>query len=95
MPIHLQVIYKFCQSANLGSVCPPDFPYLKVYDTPSHGDICRNELIHGYDIGWVCPMHCVVQLNMDNNGEPFCLASITDTKPCRVNSGTELELIYI
>jgi len=60
--------------------CPPAFPNL---DTShrymiEHGDVCRNEKVHGYNVGWTCPCGCVSV----GNRHPWCVQNGT---PCRIN----------
>lgn len=67
----------------LDRVCPPDFPNLRTrHENPRHGDVCRNEKVHGYKIGWVCPKQCALTW-----GAPFCQESNMNKEPCRVNIG--------
>ena len=61
--------------------CPPGFPNLDRKTGSNHGDVCRNDLIHGLNQGWNCVAGCCGQ-----NSDPWCVMSGTTNSPCRVDS---------
>ena len=69
--------------------CPFTFPNFDMSHRhePYHGDVCRNEKIHGYNVGWTCPCGCV----STGNRAPWCEK---DGEPCRV-TGLFIDVIMI
>jgi len=73
---------KLCPSECSSEVkCPPEFPDLDRKTGSNHGDVCRNDLIHGLNQGWNCVAGCCGQ-----NSDPWCVMSGTTNTPCRVDS---------
>ena len=65
------------------SKCPSKFPNLYTYPNKNHGDVCRNEVKHGYNVGWVCPQGCITI----PDAAPYCeIDGGNDFIPCRINS---------
>ena len=62
------------------SICPPGFPNLERHSEANHGDVCRNEKLHGFNKGWVCPAGCIGMAIV----APFCRKSGPNRLPCRV-----------
>ena len=68
---------------HLVPVCPVGFPNLDKYThLKDHGDVCRNDKIHGVNIGWTCPIGCIVNAFK----APWCMMSSNDNAPCRTNN---------
>jgi len=63
------------------TVCPDNFPTIERHTESNHGDVCRNEKYHGFNVGWVCPEGC----KESPNNAPYCAMSTSDNSPCRVN----------
>jgi len=63
------------------TVCPDNFPTIERHTESNHGDVCRNEKYHGFNVGWVCPEGC----KESPNNAPYCAMSTADNSPCRVN----------
>ena len=59
-------------------ICPDGFPYFETNTISVHGDVCRNEIWHGFGVGWTCPIGCV-----GANSAPWCMQSSSDNSPCR------------
>ena len=66
------------------NACPPKFSNLEKHTNKSHGDVCRNEKLNGYNIGWTCPEGCIA--SPDPDVAPFCKMSASDNTPCRIAS---------
>ena len=64
------------------SKCSADFPNFDPGNSKNgnRGDLCRNEKIHGFNVGWTCPAGCVGIAN----AAPYCKMSSSDNSPCRV-----------
>ena len=78
----------FNKSSNNVSIeglgCPYAFPIIENHpDDYSHGDVCRNSKVHGFNIGWVCPQQCI---STEDNAAPYCQASNRNKAPCRVTT---------
>ena len=58
--------------------CPAGFPNLEKHTGSNNGDICRNEKIHGLNVGWNCIPGC-----FGRNSAPWCVKSGTQNSPCR------------
>ena len=67
------IIFRF-----VAVICPDGFPYFETNTISVHGDVCRNEIWHGFGVGWTCPIGCV-----GANSAPWCMQSSSDNSPCR------------
>ena len=72
---------------NLDYGCPPNFATLERHDKDNeHGDKCRNEKIHGLNIGWVCPYQCSPTKDY---AKPYCQMTSNIKLPCRAGKGKQ------
>ena len=67
------------------SKCLLNFPNLEKHPNENHGDVCRRDMINGYDIGWNCPIGCTAPDPVPD-AMPYCKMSPSDNAPCRVKS---------
>ena len=67
------------------SKCPLNFPDLEKHPNENHGDVCRKDMINGYDIGWNCPIGCTAPDPVPD-AMPYCKMSPSDNAPCRISS---------
>ena len=75
----------------MSSDCPPEFPKLETHDDDNqHGDVCRNDKVDGFNIGWICPKECQPT---ENRIAPFCQIPNSNNEPCRVSKGTSFNFI--
>ncbi len=82
----------FIQDQDQLTGCPSGFPRLETHqDDDQHGDVCRNEKNHGFNVGWVCPKECEVT---QNRVAPYCKMSSSNDAACRVNKGTLYDCKY-
>lgn len=72
-------------STESSTSCPSGFPKLERHSESNHGDVCRNDNIHGYNDGWTCPAGCSSVSTNGQIGPPWC--SLKDPhEPCRIEA---------
>jgi len=64
------------------AVCPDNFPTVERHTEANHGDMCRNKKIHGFNVGWVCPVGC----KESPTRSPYCSMSASSNTPCRIKN---------
>ena len=77
-------LFLFISFFHLGPLCPLGFPNLDKYThLNDHGDICRNDKVHGANIGWTCPIGCI----MNEFKSPWCMVTSKEGyAPCRAHN---------
>jgi len=77
--------------SHAGEVCPPNFPKLERHTEKDHGDVCRNEKFHGFNVGWKCPYGCfsVAPQIKEEPIAPYCVDPWLQS-PCRIDKKMEL-----
>ena len=87
------IFTSFSYLCNIATRCPSSFPNLETHDDNNqHGDVCRNDQIDGFNVGWICPNEC--QPTEDKNA-PFCQMSNSNNAPCRAREGEFLNFITL
>ena len=76
--------------AETAAKCPDGFPNYERHTGCNNGDVCRNEKMHGLNVGWNCLPGCFGQ-----DSAPWCVKNGTESSPCRAGKMLSNTIIFM